>query len=62
MASVDIGLYFDEQKTREMITIRTIQPLVAGKQYKVSILFTSVLNDLLKGFYRSSYLENGVRK
>ena len=54
--------FVDNQNTVEMITIQTIAQLVAGKQYKVSMSFISILNDQLHGFYRSSYVENGVTK
>lgn len=53
----------DEQKTpREVVTIQTAGKLTAGKHYKISMDFVSILNDELRGFYRSSYMENGVRK
>ena len=54
--------FYDEQSTREIVTIRTAGRLMAGKRYKISIDFVSNLNDELRGFYRSSYMENGVRK
>lgn len=54
--------FVDNQDTVEMITIQTAMQLEAGKSYNVSISFTSFLNDQLHGFYRSSYLENGVTK
>ncbi|KAK4001974.1 hypothetical protein OUZ56_003836 [Daphnia magna] len=54
--------YFDEQSTREIITIQTASMLGAGKRYKISMSFKSTLNDDLRGFYRSSYIEEGVRK
>lgn len=47
---------------REMILIKTSQPLEAGKTYAISMKFISYLNNELKGFYRSSYVENGVTK
>ena len=53
----------DNQTTVEMITIQTVGQLMAGKSYKISMSFTSFLNDdPLRGFYRSSYEENGVTK
>lgn len=52
----------DEQKTREIITIQTAGKLIQGKHYKLSMDFVSILNDELRGFYRSSYVENGVTK
>jgi len=52
----------DNQTTVEMITIQTVGQLMAGKSYKISMSFTSFLNDQLRGFYRSSYLENNVTK
>ena len=56
--------FIDEQKTREMITIK-LSPhglMMAGRQYKISIGFVSILNEDLAGFYRSSYEQNGVTK
>jgi aminopeptidase N len=54
--------FIDEQSTREIVTIRTAEKLMAGKRYKISMDFVSILNDELRGFYRSSYMENGVRE
>lgn len=53
----------DEQETREMITIRVSPPgLSVGKQYRATINFVSLLNDELRGLYRSSYDQDGVTK
>ena len=51
----------DQNNINETITIQVGSPgLLAGKQYKLSISFVSILNDELRGLYRSSYLdENG---
>jgi len=47
----------------EIVTIRLDSaPVVAGSQYLISMKFTAYLNDELRGFYRSSYVENGVTK
>jgi len=54
--------FVDNQTSVEMITIQTVEQLMAGKSYIVSMSFTSFLNDQLRGFYRSSYVENGVTK
>ncbi len=54
--------FIDEQSTREIITIQTAVELMEGKQYKISMSFLSTLNDELRGFYRSSYVEDDVRK
>ena len=45
-----------------MITIPVAQPLTVGKQYKITMRFTAILNDALRGFYRSSYTEDGTTK
>ena len=50
-----------EERARERVTIKTVDPLTKGR-YKVSMKFISYLNDRNIGFYRSSYIENGVRK
>ncbi len=36
--------------------------LIAGSKYRITMNFISYLTDNLVGFYRSSYIENGVRK
>lgn len=54
--------FIDEQDTRETITIQVAQPLRPSRDYKVSMKFISFLNDELRGFYRSSYVEDGVTK
>ena len=54
--------FVDEQVTREIVTIQTAVELVAGQQYKISMSFLSTLNNELRGFYRSSYVEDGVKK
>lgn len=57
-----VSNFVDEQTTREIVTIQTASTLTAGKRYKISMDFISILNDELRGFYRSSYMENGVKK
>jgi aminopeptidase N len=52
----------DQQIQREIVTITLKKVLVVGKTYKISMKFTSYLNDELRGFYRSKYEENGVTK
>ena len=37
-------------------------PLAQGSFYRISMKFTSYLNDELRGFYRSSYVDEGVTK
>jgi hypothetical protein len=53
---------YDEQTSREIITIPVSQPLTVGKQYKITMQFVASLNDALRGFYRSSYTEGGETK
>lgn len=57
-----MGSFHDEQNTREIVTIHLTEVLKPGAVYKISIDFISKLNDELRGFYRSSYEENGVKK
>lgn len=52
----------DEQATREMITIQTGTQLEEGKRYKISMKFNSLINEEKRGFFRSSYEEDGVKK
>ena len=57
-----MGDFKDEQDAREIVTIILTEELKAGTVYKISMDFISKLNDELRGFYRSSYEENGVKK
>jgi len=52
------------QVNREIVTIglEEGQMLTSGKQYKISMDFTAELNNDLRGFYRSTYEEDGVSK
>ncbi|XP_046442871.1 aminopeptidase N-like [Daphnia pulex] len=52
----------DLQSTLQKIVIKTADSLKSGNRYKISMGFTSILNDKLIGFYRSSYVEDGVTK
>lgn len=52
----------DEQNDREIITLVLKSTLLVGRKYKITIKFISYLNTDLRGFYRSSYEENGVTK
>lgn len=54
--------FIDEQNTRQIVTIQLANSLEPMKEYKISIDFVSLLNDQLRGFYRSSYTENNVKK
>lgn len=59
---VSLVQFIDEQATRERITIQVASSLTAGRKYKITMKFISILNALLAGFYRSSYVENGQTK
>ena len=55
--------YQDQQSTLQKIVIQTAENLRAGRSYKISMKFTSILSsERLDGFYLSSYVENGVTK
>ncbi|PSN54388.1 Aminopeptidase N [Blattella germanica] len=43
---------------RQFLIIHLAQPLAAGSQYRVNISYIGNLNDILQGFYRSSYTVN----
>jgi aminopeptidase N len=43
---------------RQFFIIHLGQPLSEGKQYRVSMSYLGNLNDVLQGFYRSSYTVN----
>ena len=59
---IAVNGFVDDQKTHETITIQTVTMLKAGQKYKISMNFVSYLNEELRGFYRSSYEENGITK
>ena len=55
----------DYDTDREFLTIRLSpneETLAKGRNYTLSMEFVGVLNDQLKGLYRSSYTENGEEK
>ena len=47
---------------RQIVTIQLASQLIPGQQYKISMNFVAVLNNELRGFYRSTYEEDGVTK
>uniref|UniRef100_A0A6A7FVN9 Aminopeptidase N n=1 Tax=Hirondellea gigas TaxID=1518452 RepID=A0A6A7FVN9_9CRUS len=50
-------------KDREFYVAMLEEPLMQGKQYVLSMMFEGLLNDQLKGFYRSQYTdEMGTNK
>jgi aminopeptidase N len=51
-----------EDRSREFLIISTNTGLVAGRQYRLAMTFISILNDELRGFYRSSYTEKDAVK
>jgi aminopeptidase N len=51
-----------EDKIRQFLVVTTNVQLLSGRQYRLSLTFTSILNNELRGFYRSSYNENGSVK
>ena len=51
-----------EDKIRQFLVVTTNVQLLAGRQYRLSLTFASILNNELRGFYRSSYNENGAVK
>lgn len=59
---VAVDGFSDNQETRETISIGLADVLEPGKRYKISMKFVSILNDDLEGFYRASYIENGIVK
>ncbi|XP_040349594.1 aminopeptidase N [Herpailurus yagouaroundi] len=46
----------------EYLVVHLQEPLVAGRQYEMKSEFQGELADDLAGFYRSEYMENGVKK
>jgi aminopeptidase N len=59
---VRIKSYAEDKKRQFLIITTRNETLTMGKFYKISMDFVGQLNDKLNGFYRSSYIENGVRK
>lgn len=51
-----------EDKTLQFLIVNLGAQLLSGRQYYLTINFVSYLNDELRGFYRSSYVENGATK
>ncbi|KZS09066.1 Aminopeptidase N [Daphnia magna] len=51
-----------EDKVRQFLILTPNAQLLAGRQYRLSMAFTSILNNELRGFYRSSYNENATTK
>lgn len=51
-----------EEQAEQFLIIYPCTLLRKGNWYKISIQFTSLLRDDLRGFYRSSYQENGQAK
>ncbi|KAF5299269.1 hypothetical protein FQA39_LY02442 [Lamprigera yunnana] len=47
---------------KQFLIINLTKELDAGKQYTLRILFIGTLNNLMQGFYRSSYLVNQKRR
>ncbi len=56
-ASVDGApvLAVEPDEATERVTLRLAAPLEAGSHHEVTLGFTGVLNDKLRGFYRSTY-------
>ncbi|XP_042843592.1 aminopeptidase N [Panthera tigris] len=46
----------------EYLVVHLQEPLVAGRQYEMKSEFQGELADDLAGFYRSEYVENGIKK
>lgn len=59
---LEVDHFSDDQETKETISIGLVNELEPEKKYKISMKFVAILNDDLYGFYRASYIENGVRK
>ncbi|XP_060526667.1 aminopeptidase N [Cylas formicarius] len=47
---------------KQFLVIDLDEELVETNQYYVFVVFKGVLNDMLQGFYRSSYVENSVTR
>jgi len=54
----DSNLVYDEQK--QWFTVNLNGSLEAGSEYVLEIPYTGVINKVLSGFYRGSYVENGT--
>lgn len=49
-------------EAKEFLVIDLDEDLDQGQQYYVHIVFKGILNDMLEGFYRSSYVENNITR
>lgn len=45
-----------------LYTLYTSTPLVPNIEYRLTFVYTGILSDDMRGFYRSSYVENQVTK
>lgn len=59
--NIEVVDFTSEQK-RDFIVIHLQESLQPSNQYYINIKFKGVLNDLLRGFYRSSYTEGKVTR
>ena len=55
-------LYTTNDLTLDFLIIHLEQTLIAGNEYQLSIDFTPILRDDMRGLYRSFYEENGASK
>ena len=55
-----INVTYDD--ARQMVTIHLDFELVPQTRYKILLSYVAQLKDELRGFYRSSYEENGLTK
>lgn len=46
----------------DVVTIQLNKPLKKDDNYKLYIRFTGILNDVLQGFYRSSYVDSATKE
>lgn len=61
--SLNVSGMANNQAARQTVTIQMSNALEAGHVYTVSMRFTSILNNQLRGFYRSTYEDqNGQTK
>lgn len=52
----------DEEKKTDFLTLTTTEDIEAGKDVIITLEYSGVLNDDLRGFYRSSYINEKKEK
>ncbi|CAH0553358.1 unnamed protein product [Brassicogethes aeneus] len=52
----------EEDKKVQFLVISLAENIISGRQYYIRIIFDGLLNDMMRGFYRSFYVENNRKR